>query len=267
MEECKVAAQLSCPGCKTELQQAGSDDVIITCSNCGTSLNLVTGRRLSVTASVIPLKKGREDIPRIIRDWMGAEFHKVRGLATGSTLLESRLLYLPFFIIDVKATSRYEGRSIGEGEEISKNGVLEKGYNWKILGTRTYDFPTLKYNIPLDERTVITPSTISRGAIFYNSQMDEEDARSATRKEIDEYFKDQLSSDLELITRLETTLDINEIYLVYSCIWENWYEYGGCRYRILIDGSSGTVIQGDTPTKDVSSDIGFFERLRKSFFG
>ncbi|MDY6966967.1 MAG: hypothetical protein SVM80_13595 [Halobacteriota archaeon] len=267
MEECKVAAQLSCPGCKTKLEQAGSDDAIVTCLNCGTSQNPVTGRRLTIKASVIPSKKGQEDIPRIIRDWMGAEFHEVRDLATGSTLLDPRLFYLPFFIIDLKANSRYEGRSTENGEEISKNGLLERGYNWKILGTRTYDFPTLKYNIPLDERTVIASSTVCKGAIFYNSQMDEEDARSATKGEIDEYFKDKLSSDLEVITRLETTLDIKEVYLVYSCIWESWYEYGGCRYRILIDGSSGTVIQGDTPTKDVSSDNGFFERLRKSFFG
>jgi|GEM_PF-195881 len=266
MEECSKNLQ-SCPGCKTRLQQIRSDDVIVTCINCGTSLNVVTGERSSLKGSVIPNKKSPEDVSQIVEEWMGGGFQEVRDLAEDSQILETRLLFLPFFIIDVKATSRYEGTSIEDGEDISKSSLLEKAYNWKIIGTRNYDFPTLKYNIPLNERIDLTPSIIYMDTDFYNTQMDEEGARSALKVKIDEHFKDLLSSDLEVITRLDTTLDIGDIYLVYSCVWEILYEYGGCQYRILIDGSSGTIIMGDTPTEDITSGTGFFERLRKSFFG
>ncbi|MDY6964761.1 MAG: zinc ribbon domain-containing protein [Halobacteriota archaeon] len=259
-----VAETIDCPNCGAPLPlKAG--EVIITCEYCGSAHNMAVGKKFFLKHSIIPNNYISDDIARIVKEWMGGGFLKPDDLVKRSEIQEIDLTFLPFFVISVVAYSRYEGVFTRTGENISKTGELKRAYNWKILGRRGSKFPTKEYEIPLSGKVDFDLSRISKEAKFLNAEMDEGEAKSMLEGEIDDHNKYLLSTEVDVIKSIETTLDVNNTEFVHAPVWEVRYEYVGKSYEMMLDGASGTVIRGDIPPPDTSTK-GFFKSIRKGFF-
>ena len=261
----EIAETIDCPNCGAPLPLVAGE-VIITCEYCGSSHNMAVGKKFFLKRSIIPNKYSNDDIFGIVKQWMKGGFLKPNDLSKKAKIKDVCLTFLPFFIISVQAHSEYEGVFTRTGENLPKKGELKRTYNWKILGRRASQFPTKEYEIPLSGKIDFDISKISKEAKFLNSEMDEEEAKSMLEGEIEEHDKYLLSSEIDVIQSIKTTLDIKNTEFVHAPVWEVKYEYGGSSYELLIDGASGTVIRGDIPQPDTSAK-GFLKGLKKGLFG
>jgi hypothetical protein len=78
--------------------------------------------------------------------------------------------------------------------------------------------------------------------------MDEKEAESLLKQEIDAHHRYLLSTEIDTIHDIDTTMDIKNIEFVHAPVWFIDYEYKGKKYEILIDGASGEDIKADIPT-------------------
>jgi DNA-directed RNA polymerase subunit RPC12/RpoP len=243
----EIAEKINCPDCGAPLKlEAG--EVIITCEYCGSAINMAVGKKFFFKHSIIPNNYTLGEMEGVTKSWMQKGFLKPDDLARKSKIQRMELIFLPFFIVHVHATSKYSGVLTRTGQNISKDGKIDKEYYWKILGRRASTFPTKEYEIPLKGKVNFNLSRISKGAKFLNSEMDEKEAESLVKQEINTHHRYLLSTEIDVINDIDTTMDIKNIEFVHAPVWFIKYTYRGKQYEILIDGASGEDIKADIPT-------------------
>ena len=256
----EIAEGVGCPNCGAPLVlKAG--EVIVTCEYCGAALNMAVGKKYFLKHSIIPNNYTPEQVSAMARQWMGSGFLKPEDLARKSNIRELNLTFLPFFVVHVSAHSKYVGLLTRTGQNIPKNGDFTREYHWKILGRRASTFPTKEYEIPLSGKVEFDLAHISKNAKYLNSEMDEKEAHSLLQQEIEGHHKFLLSSEMDVIQSLDTTLDIRNTEFVHAPVWFTKYDYKGKIYELLFDGASGNTIKGDIPAPDDTSTKGFFKKL------
>ncbi len=262
----EIAEKVNCPNCGAPLKlEAG--EVIVTCEYCGNAMNMAVGKKYFLRHSIIPNKYSQEQISEMARQWMGGGFLKPEDLARRATIRELSLVFLPFFIIHVSAHSIYEGVLTRTGQHIPKKGDFTREYHWKIIGRRALTFPTKEYEIPLSGKVDFDLSHVSKGAKFLNAEMDEREAHSRLKQEIEDHNRYLLSSEMDVISSIETKLEIRNTEFVHAPVWFLKYEYNTKLYELLFDGASGNTIKGDIPPPGDPSTKGFFGKVKKGFFG
>ncbi len=262
----EIAEKVNCTNCGAPLKlEAG--EVIVTCAYCGAALNMAVGKKYFLRHSIIPNKYTPEQISAMAKQWMGSGFLKPEDLARKASITEMSLIFLPFFVVHVSAQSIYEGMLTRTGQNIPKKGDFTREYHWKILGRRASAFPTKEYEIPLSGKVEFDLAHVSKNAKFLNSEMDEREAHSLLKQEIDEHHKFLLSSEMDILQSINTNLNIKNTEFVHAPVWFLKYEYNGKLYELLFDGSSGDTIKGDIPAPDDTSTKGFFGKVTKGFFG
>lgn len=256
----EIAEKLNCPNCGGPLKlQAG--EVIVTCEFCGAALNMAVGKKYFLRHSIIPNKYTPEQISNIARQWMGGGFLKPKDLATASQIREMNLTFLPFFVIHVSVNSVYSGVLTRTGQHIPKKGDFTRDYHWKILGRRASKFPTKEYEIPLSGKVDFDLAHVSKNAKFLNSEMDEREAQTLLKQEIEGHHRFLLSSEMDVISEVSTTLKVRNTEFVHAPLWFMKYEYKGKLYELIFDGASGIVVRGDIPAFDDTSTKGFFKKM------
>jgi hypothetical protein len=256
----EIAEKINCPNCGAPLKlEAG--EVIVTCEFCATALNMAVGKKYFLRHSIIPNKYSQAQISEMARQWMGGGFLKPQDLARNAQIREISLTYLPFFVLHVTASSVYQGVFTRTGQNIPKKGDFTRDYHWKILGRRASKFPTKEYEIPLSGKVDFDLSHVKQNAKFLNAEMDEREAQTQLKQEIEGHHRFLLSSEVDVISEITTTLDIKNTEFVHAPAWFLKYEYNGKLYELIFDGASGVAIKGDIPAPDDTSTKGFFGKL------
>lgn len=256
----EIAEKVNCTNCGAPLK-LDAGEVIVTCEFCGAALNMAVGRKYFLRHSIIPNKYTSEQISSMAKQWMASGFLKPEDLKRRSSIRESSLVFLPFFVVHVSAHSKYEGMLTRTGQNIPKKGDFTREYHWKILGRRASKFPTKEYEIPLSGKVDFDLAHVSKEAKFLNSEMDEKEAHSLLTQEIKEHHRYLLSSEMDILQSIDTALDIKNTEFVHAPVWFLKYDYKGKLYELLFDGASGNTIKGDIPAPDDTSTKSFFKKL------
>jgi hypothetical protein len=256
----EIAEKVNCPNCGAPLKLTPGD-VIVTCEFCGAALNMAVGKKYFLRHSIIPNKYDSQQMTGIAKQWMGGGFLKPKDLAQSSRIKEMNLTFLPFFVIDVNATSEYEGMLTRTGQHIPKKGNFTRDYHWKVLGRRASTFPVKEYTIPLSGKVDFDLAHVSPEAKFLNAEMDEREATRKLKQEIEEHHKFLLSSEMDIIQTITTNLEIKNTEFVHAPVWNLKYEYKGKLYELIFDGASGQTIKADIPAPDDTSTKGFFKKM------
>lgn len=256
----EIAQGISCPNCGAPLKLAAGE-VIVTCEFCGTALNMASGKKYFLAHSIIPNRYSQDQISNLARQWMGTGFVKPKDLVKTGIIREMSLSFLPFFVIHVSATSHYEGMFTRTGHAIPRKGDFTREYHWKILGRRASTFPVKEYEIPLSGKVEFALSHVPPEARFLNAEMDEQEAQSRLKQELEAHHKFLLSSEIDVMQSMATTLDVKNTEFVHAPVWFLKYEYRSKLYQLLFDGASGITIRGDIPPPDDTSTKGFFKKI------
>jgi hypothetical protein len=178
---------------------------------------------------------------------MRGGFMKPGDMTRTSKITEKNLMYLPFWLVPVAAISTYKGIFERITPAVTKEGKIEKKYNWLVLARKATEFPTREYEVPLEGKIQYNFKKIEAYAKVLNSEIEKDEAVEIARQEIENLHSYLIKQDVDRITEIKTDFEVEDATYLHAPVWFIMYEYKKERYRVLLDGASGSVIKGDIP--------------------
>jgi hypothetical protein len=244
-----VVDEIHCSHCGAPVK-FNPGEIIATCTYCGFTQVIETGQAFVFEHSMVLNEYDPATVEKPIREWMKSGFVKPKNLEK-SKLTEKKLVYLPFWMIPVTATTTYKGVFERITPAVEKQGKIEKEYNWLVLARKATEFPTKEYEVPLEGKIPYDFRRVEGFAKVLNSEFQEHDAIEIAKQQIDELHQFLIKQDVDKIIEIKTDYSIGtEIYL-HAPVWFVTYEYKHEKYKLFIDGATGTVIKGDIPPINV----------------
>jgi hypothetical protein len=241
-----VAQNIKCSHCGAPVEFKPGN-LMATCNYCGFTVLIETGKAFNFAHSLLLNKHTKEQIEHLLRTWMSSGFLKPPDLDHKSNFLELDLLYLPFWIISIKSKTNYSGIFERISPPITKDGGIQKEYNWLVLAREASGFPTREYDIPLDGKIPYDFRKIEKFAKIINSEINREEAISIAKQEIEAHHRFLLLKNIDRVIEMKTIHDTQQAVYLHAPIWFVKYEYKQKIFRIIVDGTSGLVLRGDIP--------------------
>jgi hypothetical protein len=242
-----IAQNIRCSHCGAPVD-FNPGELIATCKYCGFTTVIETGQAFNFEHSLLLNNYSLEQITALVRDWMRSGFMKPGDLSRKSKIVESILVYLPFWIVTVQSQTKYKGIFERISPAIVKEGQIQKEYNWLVLARQAADFPTREYDVPLAGKIPYDFRKIEGFAKLLNSEIDRDQALELARQQIDMHHQFLLQQEVDKIIESTTTIDLKQLVYLHAPIWFIKYDYKNNQYNMIVDGSSGSVIKGDIPS-------------------
>jgi hypothetical protein len=243
-----VAQNIRCSHCGAPVEFKPGE-IIATCKYCGFTTVIETGAPFNFEHSLLLNKYDLNQADDLVRDWMRSGFMKPGDLARKSKIIEKNLVYLPFWVVSVKASSSYKGIFERIAPAILKEGKIKKEYNWLVLAREAAEFPTREYDVPLEGKIPFDFRKIEGFAKILNSEIDRDEALELAKQQIEAHHRYLLEQDVDKIVNMTTEFDLKQMVYLHAPIWFIKYDYRGENYQLLIDGATGMALKGDIPQK------------------
>jgi len=241
-----VAQNIRCSHCGAPVDFKPGE-LVATCKYCGFTTVIETGQSFNFEHSVLQNSYSPEQADGLIRDWMRSGFMKPGDLAKKSKIVEKTLVYLPFWVVQVEATTSYRGIFERIAPPIVKEGKIQKEYDWLVLARQASNFPTRAYDVPLAGKVPYDFRKIEGFAQVLNSEVEREQALEMARQQIDEHHRFLLQQNIDRIVEAATAVEVKQMVYLHAPVWFIKYEYKGNLYQMIIDGATGMVLKGDIP--------------------
>ena len=241
-----VVQEIRCSHCGAPVT-FNPGEIIVTCRYCGFTSVIETGKPFTLEHSMFLNEYDLTQVEDFVRDWMRSGFLKPGDLARRSKILEKSLMYLPFWVVPVTATSKYKGIFERLVPPVTKEGKIEKKYDWLVLARKAATFPTREYDVPLEGKVPYDFRKIEGFAKVLNSEIDEYEAAELAKQQVESHHQFLAQQDVDKIIEMKTDLSVGDSVYLHAPIWFIVYEYKGERYNIIADGATGMVIKGDIP--------------------
>lgn len=241
-----VVDEIKCSHCGAPIAFEPGE-MLATCKYCGYTVVIETGQPFNFEHSLLLNKYDLTQIEGSIRSWMTEGFLKPSDLSRKSKIEEKELVYLPFWVVSVEARSSYKGIFERITPAVTKEGTIEKEYEWLVLARKATVFPTREYEVPLEGKIPYDFRRIESFAKVLNSEIDKSDAEEQAKQEIEGSHRFLVQEDVDKIIELKTEVKIEEIVYLHAPIWFIKYEYKGKDYQLIIDGATGIAVKGDIP--------------------
>jgi DNA-directed RNA polymerase subunit RPC12/RpoP len=241
-----IVQEIRCSTCGAPIKFSPGE-IIATCAYCGFTQVIETGKAFVFDHSLIVNEYSPEQVDEMVQNWMKSGFVKPGNMAKASKILERNLLYLPFWLIPITATTDYKGIFERLTPPVVKEGKIEKKYNWLVLGRKATDFPTREYDVPLEGKIPYDFKRIEGYAKVLNSEIERDDALDVARQQIEESHRFLIKQDIDRVIEVKTDFETSESVYLHAPVWRIVYEYKDGRYGIWLDGATGAIIQGDIP--------------------
>jgi hypothetical protein len=242
-----VADTIRCSHCGAPVEFKPGE-IIATCKYCGFTTVIETGQAFNFEHSLLLNNYSPDQIESLIRDWMRSGFMKPSDLAKKAKITEKNLTYLPFWVVNIDATTEYKGIFERISPAIVKEGRIQKEYNWLVLAREAAGFPTREYAVPLAGKIPYDFRRIEGFAKLLNSEMQRDQAVELAKQQIDAHHRFLLQQDIDKIVEATTTVTLKQMLYLHAPIWFIKYEYKDNTYQMIVDGSSGMVLKGDIPS-------------------
>ena len=243
-----VAQNIRCSHCGAPVEFKPGE-LIATCKYCGFTTVIETGAPFNFEHSLLLNKYDLNQADNLVKDWMRSGFMKPGDLAKKSKIVEKTLVYLPFWVVSVEASSSYKGIFERIAPAIVKEGKIEKEYNWLVLAREAADFPTREYDVPLEGKIPFDFRKIEGFAKVLNSEIDKDEALDLAKQQIEAQHRYLLQQDVDKIVDMSTKFDLKQMVYLHAPVWFIKYDYRGESYQLLIDGATGMAVKGDIPQK------------------
>jgi DNA-directed RNA polymerase subunit RPC12/RpoP len=243
-----VVDEIKCPHCGAPIQFKPGE-ILATCKYCGYTVVVETGTPFDFEHSVLLNKYDETQVEETVRDWMREGFLKPQDLARKSKINEKSLMYLPFWVVSVKAQTGYKGVFERIAPAMVKEGTIEKEYDWLVLARKATDFPTKDYHVPLEGKVPFDFRRIEGFAKVLNSEIDKDEGVESAKVQIEELHRFLAQQDIDKIIEMKTDFSVEQVVYLHAPVWFVKYEYKGEVYQLLVDGATGTVIKGGIPVK------------------
>jgi len=257
----KLVDALKCPNCSAPLDLSPGE-IIVTCQYCSSDVRIAGEKKFLLKHSIVISTYDEITVKKRIASWMTGGMYRPDDLARKSKVESLECIYLPFYVFEVDAFTRWRGVFSRTGKPFEKNGDLRKDYFWKILGRRLSSFPTREYRLPLSTKTTFDMSQMIQGSKFLNAEIDEDEAKRLVEEEVKQHQKRLLlNQEVDDLVEIDTKVDVKDTEFVHAPIWFVKYSYRDKIFEMIIDGCTAEIIKADVPTPDTSYR-GFFSAFR-----
>jgi hypothetical protein len=243
-----VVEEIKCSHCGAPIAFEPGE-ILATCKYCGFTVVIETGQTFTYEHSLLLNKYDPTQVEEQIREWMRGGFMKPSDLARKAKIAEKELIYLPFWVVSVEARSSYKGIFERITPAVAKEGTIEKDYDWLVLARKAAVFPTREYEVPLEGKIAFDFRRIEGFAKVFNSEIDKTEAEEQAKAEIENNHRFLAQQDVDKIIEMKTEIKVEERVYLHAPIWFIKYDYKGKTYQLILDGSTGSVIRGDIPSK------------------
>lgn len=179
-----------------------------------------------------------------------------------SKVLESKLVFWPFWVVEVEAKANYTGV---QKKPDFKGSASQKSLSWnETIETDNLDleqdiFIPANHDTPKSLKEYIIPT--KRKEYFDKDkilevrgttepvQIDQKKAIQKAKKIMSDILKDEALKEVDHITQMDTELKTPAVFLVSIPIWHIKYCYKIRNYDALVDGASGRIIHMKFPRK------------------
>jgi hypothetical protein len=242
-----VAQNIRCSHCGAPVDFKPGE-IVATCKYCGFTTVIETGEAFNFEHSLLLNKFDEEQIEDPIKSWMRSGFLKPGDLAKKSNITEKELVYLPFWVVSVEASSSYKGIFERITPAIVKEGKIEKEYNWLVLAREAAGFPTREYDVPLEGKIPYDFRKIEGFAKVLNSEIERDEAIELAKQQIEADHRYLLKENVDRVVEMQTAFNVKQVVYLHAPIWFVKYKYKGKAYQMIIDGASGVALKGDIPS-------------------
>jgi len=244
-----IVKEISCSHCGAPLS-IKPGEILVTCKYCGFTSEIGTGTPFEFEHSLIVNEYSDAQVAESVKSWMSGSFTAPRDLAHKAAIVESGLLYLPFWVVVAGARSHCRGVFERISPPVTKEWSTENEYSWLVLARRGTDFPTRAYEMPLDAKIPYDFAKIDPKAKVLNAELAAAEANEIAKREIRNLHEFLAKDAVDRIIEMDTEFDVKSTLYLHSPIWFITYDYKKQRYRILMDGATGEVIKGDLPSPE-----------------
>ena len=242
-----VAQNIRCSHCSAPVDFKPGE-LIATCKYCGFTTVIETGAPFNFEHSLLLNKYDLTQADELIKNWMQSGFMKPNDLAKKSKVTEKNLLYLPFWVVSVEANTSYKGIFERISPPITKNGKIQKEYNWVVLAREATGFSTRDYDVPLDGKIPFDFRQIEGFAKVLNSEIERDEAIVLAKQQIEAHHRYLLKQDVDRIIEIHTEINVKQAVYLHAPVWFMKYEYEGKTYQLILDGAAGMALKGDIPS-------------------
>jgi len=242
-----VAQNIRCSHCSAPVDFKPGE-LIATCKYCGFTTVIETGAPFNFEHSLLLNKYDLTQADELIKNWMQSGFMKPNDLAKKSKVTEKNLLYLPFWVVSVEANTSYKGIFERISPPITKNGKIQKEYNWVVLAREATGFSTRDYDVPLDGKIPFDFRQIEGFAKVLNSEIERDEAIVLAKQQIEAHHRYLLKQDVDKIIEIYTEINVKQAVYLHAPVWFVKYEYKGKTYQLILDGAAGIALKGDIPS-------------------
>lgn len=242
-----VVEEITCSHCGAPIAFKPGE-ILATCKYCGYTVVVNTGQVFTFEHSLLLNKYDPTQIEESVRNWMREGFIKPPDLAKKSKIVESNLVYLPFWVVSAEVKSSYKGIFERITPPIAKDGKIEKEYDWLVLARKATEFPTREYDVPLEGKIPYDFKRIEAFAKVLNSEIDKDEAVEIAKQQIEEHHHYLVQQDIDKLIEMKTDMKVSQVVYLHAPIWFLRFEYKGKIYQMLMDGATGAVIRGDIPS-------------------
>jgi hypothetical protein len=272
--------ELKCKSCGAPLHPVFGD-MVVTCEYCGASISLAGGswKDISKHSMLVPKVTEQPAALQVIRGFLDqGMFH--RHDFEESQVVESRLSFVPFWVVSVSASTTYQyqdmAASIGgtvatmAAAELLGN-ALERGRSGGIMPfpvvmgpavnptrsesiSKLYEYPVVavkgmtnyqprNYEFNLSERSFFDKKAIPSTAQVLNGDLGEDAAKNAAQAYVMEAQSAAAHAKHHMVSSLNTTSQVADAELLHVPIWYFLLDHKGEKHAVLVDAQAGRVIQ------------------------
>ncbi|MHA2067030.1 MAG: hypothetical protein ACXABY_21900 [Candidatus Thorarchaeota archaeon] len=253
-------SNIQCPNCDGPIQVPHHGSTIV-CPYCSTTVQVKTGEILK-ESYVMRVQYSLEDAWGKLLNWATKQLGAPQDLERKSKVVESELVYYPFWVVEVEADGEYVGTQKKPNwdaggrftsfswESVEETGPIDIEKDIFIPASEDVPKALLEYIIPTKRKEFFSKDLIDDVAGKLRPvQVEREAAIDSARKRMSLLLHDEAMKEVDHVNRMDTTLSVPAVFLVYLPIWHIKYDFSIRKYNAIVDGASGRVISLKFPRK------------------
>ncbi len=251
--------QINCPNCDGQIEIPKQSSTVV-CGYCNTTVNVKSGEILKENY-FMRLQYDLDQATDKMYSWGTKQLGAPKNLEQ-SKVVESKLVFWPFWVVEVEAKANYTGiqkkpdfKGRKQQKRLSWNKITETGklnMEQDIFIPANPDTPrSLKeYIIPTKRKEFFDKDQILevRGTTK-PVHMEQKVALQKAKKIMSGVLREEALKEVDSITKMDEKMKTPAVFLVSIPIWHIKYCYKIRNYDALVDGASGRIVHLEFPRK------------------
>ncbi len=124
-----------------------------------------------------------------------------------------------------------------------KTDQMDANYNFPVIALKALTaYQPRDYQFDLSGRQLFDITKITKSIKILNGDIGEDDAKGQAKTLVDQLQSQKAHAKYHMIQQLNSQIDVGEVELLHAPIWFTKYDHKGNKIILVVDASSGRVI-------------------------